>query len=268
MKFLLVSDLHYALKQYDWTMAVAPEFDVVVIAGDHLDISGHVEGSVQIVVILKYLKRLKAGTQVIVSSGNHDLDVRDAAGEKVARWMNKVREMGIPTDGDTVAFGSTLVTVCPWWDGPNAMRAVQEQLERDATKPKKTWVWVYHAPPTGSPTSWNGRQHYGDNELLAWINLYKPDIVFSGHIHQAPFQEGGSWADRIGSTWVFNCGQQLGPTPTHVAVNTEARQAIWQSLDNAETVQLDLPLQRPFRPLIEPPSWLSPKLLDLDLSRA
>ena len=33
MKFLLVSDLHYALKQYDWTAAAAPDFDVVVIAG-------------------------------------------------------------------------------------------------------------------------------------------------------------------------------------------------------------------------------------------
>ena len=33
MKLLLVSDLHYALKQFDWTTSVAPDFDVVIIAG-------------------------------------------------------------------------------------------------------------------------------------------------------------------------------------------------------------------------------------------
>src|SRR5580658_9359905 len=162
MQFLLVSDLHYALKQYDWTVAVASAFDVVVIAGDHLDIASRVDGGVQIVVILKYLKRLIGRTQLLVSSGNHDLDVRDESGEKVARWMDRVRQMGIPTDGDSVMLGDTLATICPWWDGPNMKREVQAQIERDAGKPHKSWIWVYHAPPTGSPTCWDGRQFCGD----------------------------------------------------------------------------------------------------------
>ena len=165
MKCLLVSDLHYALKQYDWTSEVAPDFDVVVIAGDHLDISGHVAGPVQIVVILKYLKRLMAQTRLLVCSGNHDLDARDETGEKVPRWMARVRALGIPTDGDSVAHGDTLFTICPWWDGPNARQAVYDQIARDAAKPKKSWVWVYHAPPDRSPTSWTGQRWYGDTDL-------------------------------------------------------------------------------------------------------
>src|SRR5471030_1460409 len=100
MRFLLVSDLHYALQQYDWTVAVASQFDVVVVAGDHLDIASCVDGGVQIVVILKYLKRLMGCTRLFVSSGNQDLDNRDASGERVANWMGNVRAMGIPTDGD------------------------------------------------------------------------------------------------------------------------------------------------------------------------
>jgi len=262
MKFLLVSDLHYALKQYDWAAAVAPAFDVVVIAGDHLDIASQLDGSVQIIVILKYLKLLAERTRIIASSGNHDLDLRDDTGEKVARWMNKVRQLGIPTDGDTVAFDGTLVTICPWWDGPSAKQAVQAQIERDAAKPKECWVWVYHAPPQGSPTSWDGHRFYGDTELAAWIETYKPDIVFAGHIHQAPFRKGGSWVDRIGPTWVFNCGQQIGPTPTHVIVNTDAREAAWFSLAGAELVRLDLPLRRPLLPLTAPPAWLAPTTRD------
>jgi Icc-related predicted phosphoesterase len=268
MKILLVSDLHYALKQYDWTLAVAPNFDLVVIAGDHLDVSGHVEGSVQIVVILKYLQRLKACAPLIVSSGNHDLDMRNAAGEKIALWMNRARALGIPTDGDTVRFGDALVTICPWWDGPDTMAMVQAQIERDAAEPKKSWIWVYHAPPEGSPTSWTGRRFYGDAPLLGWIERHKPDLVFAGHIHEAPFQDGGSWADRIGPTWIFNCGRQLGPTPTHVMIDTEAQEARWVSLDSAQLLRLDRPLQRPFEPITVSPDALLPISPDLGPSRA
>jgi len=258
MRYLLVSDLHYALKQYDWTTAMASNFDVVVIAGDHLDIASRVDGGVQIVVILKYLKRLLGRAQLLVSSGNHDLDVRDESGEKLARWMNRVRQMGIPTDGDSVMLGDTLATICPWWDGPKMKRAVQAQIERDASKPRKSWIWVYHAPPSGSPTCWDGRRFYGDSEVAGWIETFQPDIVFAGHIHQAPFTKAGSWADRIGRTWVFNGGNQIGPTPTHVIIDTDAREAVWYSLAGAELAQLDLPLRRPLRVLSEAPAWLKP----------
>ena len=245
MKILLVSDLHYALKQYDWIAAAAADFDLVVVAGDHLDISGHLDGGVQILVILKYLKRLAARARVIVSSGNHDLDVRDETGEKIASWMAKVRQLGIPTDGDSVMVGDTLISICPWWDGPRAKQAVAAQLARDAATTKQSWLWVYHAPPEGSPTSWDGRTFYGDADLSGWIETYAPDIVFCGHIHQAPFKADGAWVDRIGKTWVFNCGRQIGPTPTHIMINTQAGEAIWFSLAGAEIARLDAPLVRP-----------------------
>ncbi len=258
MKFLLVSDLHYALKQYDWTTEAAADFDVVVIAGDQIDIGGQLDGAVQVVVILKHLRRLAALTQLIVSSGNHDLDHRDDADEKVAVWMNRVRDLGIPTDGDAVMLDGVLITVCPWWDGPRMKAAVHAQIERDADKPKDRWIWVYHAPPAGSPTSWGGHQFYGDAELTEWIEAYRPDLVFCGHVHQAPFRKGGSWVDRIGDTWVFNCGQQMGPTPTHIMIDTQAGEAAWFSLAGAELVRLDAPLQRPLMALDAFPDWVKP----------
>ena len=55
MQILLVSDLHYTLKQLDWVSAVAGEFDLVVLAGDHLDIASIVEPDAQIAVVLEYL---------------------------------------------------------------------------------------------------------------------------------------------------------------------------------------------------------------------
>jgi Icc-related predicted phosphoesterase len=255
MKCLLVSDLHYALKQFDWVLSVAKDFDVVVIAGDHLDISSTVEARVQITVILTYLKRLHARTRLIVSSGNHDLDARNADGEKFAKWISKVRNLGTPTDGDCLTVGSTLFTICPWWDGLQTREQVAVQLARDAEKPKDQWIWVYHAPPDESPTSWGGQKHFGDVDLVRWIEQYKPDIVLTGHIHQSPFRQGGSWVDQLGSSWVFNSGRQIGPCPTYIAFNTDEQMALWFSLAGAEVVRLNEPLKRPVPELTELPTW-------------
>jgi len=257
VKILLVSDLHYALKQFDWTASVARGFDLVVVAGDHIDIAGQLDGSVQIVVLLKYFRRLASATRLVVSSGNHDLDARNAAGEKVATWMERVRQMGVATDGESLRIGDTLISVCPWWDGPAAREAVAAQLARDAREPKREWYWVYHSPPADSPTAWNGRRFFGDADLSAWMAQYKPNIVFAGHIHEAPFKSGGSWVDRIGDTWVFNCGRQIGPTPAHIAIDTETREAVWLSLAGAETVSLDAALTRPVASLEAMPDWLA-----------
>jgi len=256
MKWLLVSDLHYALKQFDWVTTAAKDFDVVVIAGDHLDISSTVEVRVQISVILAYLKRLRPHTRLIVSSGNHDLDARNTAGEKCAKWISKVRQLGLPSDGDSFAIDGVLFTICPWWDGPQAKEEVGAQLTRDAEKPKEQWIWVYHAPPDGSPTSWGGQKHFGDADLSRWIEQYQPHIVLTGHIHQSPFRQGGSWVDQLGSTWVFNSGRQIGPCPTHIVFDTDEQKAFWFSLAGAEVVQLDKPLTRPVPQLTAPPPWL------------
>ncbi len=239
MKCLLVSDLHYTLKQYDWVLGQAAAYDVVVIAGDHLDIASTVDMQAQIAVILSYLKRIGAKTRVVACSGNHDLDARNAEDEKYARWILKARQFGVPTDEDSLEIGDTLFTVCPWWDGPKSCARVGEQLERDSQKPKQRWVWIYHAPPDASPTSWGGRQHYGDAQLVEWIGRYAPDMVLVGHIHQSPFKAGGSWVDRIGETWVFNPGRQIGPVPTHIILDTEARKALWLNMEGVEEVSLD-----------------------------
>ena len=129
----LRNDWHGVYSAITTKLADDESVDLAAVADD---VTFQLDGGVQIVVILKYLRRLAALSKVIVSSGNHDLDRRDAGGEKIASWMGKVRQLGIPTDGDSVAFGDTLVTVCPWWDGPTARDSVHELLARDAAKPR------------------------------------------------------------------------------------------------------------------------------------
>ncbi len=238
MKVLLCADLHYTLKQFDWLHAVAPEFDVIVLAGDHLDIASTVPLTGQLVVVLNHLKRLQTQTRLLVSSGNHDLTGRNEAGEKVARWMPQLRRAGISCDGEQLEIDGSLISICPWWDGPSARDEVGAQLERDAQHRTGRWIWVYHAPPSGSPTSWAGKQHFGDDALVEWIGRYSPDLVLCGHIHQSPFRTGGSWVDRIGTTWVFNAGKQIGPVPCHIVFDTDEGSATWHSLAGTEIVDM------------------------------
>ena len=263
MKCLLVSDLHYALKHFDWLLSVANRFELVVIAGDQIDGRSHVYMRVQVPVILKYLQRLKTRTRLLVSSGNHDLDVRAEHGERVAHWMESVRSSGIATDGECVQIGNTLFTICPWWDGPTTKRIVGDQLAADAQRPKKQWIWIYHGPPDRSPTSWNGKRYYGDAELVEWINQHQPDIVLTGHIHEAPFVDNGSWVDRIQSTWIFNSGRQKGPFPPHIAVNFDEQTAVWCSKNRSQWVDLSRPFTEPAT-LSETPAWLEPTVIASD----
>jgi Icc-related predicted phosphoesterase len=256
MRFLLVSDLHYTLKQFDWVLNVAKDFDLVVIAGDHLDISSAVDIQAQITVIQAYLRRLSARCQLVVCSGNHDLDARSDAGEKYAKWILKARQFSVPTDEDCLMVDHTLFTICPWWDGPKRCEQVGDQLKRDSQKSKERWIWVYHAPPDASPTSWDGKKHYGDIQLVQWIERFAPDMVLCGHIHQSPFRNGGSWVDRLHSTWIFNPGRQMGPCPTHIILDTDEQKALWFSLAGAEIAFLDQPLARPLPELTELPDWL------------
>src|SRR5712692_7779550 len=99
MRVLVVSDLHYTLKQLDWVASVAADFDLVVLAGDHLDISSIVEPDAQIAVVLEYLSRIAAKTTVVASSGNHDLNARNEHGERSALWLEAARGSGVFVDG-------------------------------------------------------------------------------------------------------------------------------------------------------------------------
>ncbi len=245
MRLLLVSDLHYTLPQLDWVVRAAPRYDLVVLAGDHLDISSAVSLDAQSVVLLRYLSLLQAAGRVVVSSGNHDLTGPDAQGEQAALWLQEARRAGVPSDGDSLLLGDTLFTVCPWWDGPAGRAALAAQLDADAARRPARWVWVYHWPPLGSPTCWTGRRPYGDADLAGWIRQHRPDLVLSGHVHEPPFKPDGAWGDRLGPTWVFNAGRQIGPVPAFIEIDLAAGTAAWHSMMGSESLRLSDPTAPP-----------------------
>jgi len=235
VRILLGADLHYTLKQLDWVASVAGDYDLVVMAGDHLDIASIVAADAQIAVVLEYLSRIAAKTTLVACSGNHDLNARNEYDERAAPWLDAARASGVYVDGSRFGDERDLVTVCPWWDGPLTREVVDLQFADDAAVVgDRRWIWVYHAPPDASPTSWTGKRHYGDVELLEWIERYQPDLVMCGHVHQSPFVPDGSWIDRIGSTVVFNAGRQIGPVPTRIELDTETAIARWSWLEGVD----------------------------------
>src|SRR5207244_4313827 len=125
-------------------------------------------------------------------------------GERAARWLAGARAAGVFVDGTQFGNDDVMVTVCPWWDGPDTSTLVDRQLEADsALVGDRLWIWAYHAPPVASPTSWTGKRHYGEEELAGRIARHRPGIVLCGHVHQAPLADDGGWLDRIGPTAVL-----------------------------------------------------------------
>jgi len=234
MRLLLTSDLHYRLRHYDWLSGAAPSFDAVVIAGDHIDMASTVPDGVQIAALSASLAALAQKTRLLVCSGNHDLNARNAEGEKTADWLDAVRGDALAVDGDTVAVGDTLFTACPWWDGPHAREGVARLLQAAAEQREgRRWVWLHHAPPEG-PLSWTGKRFYGDAALPELIARFAPSAVLCGHIHEAPYKKGGSWVDRVGDTWLFNAGNQIGDIPAFIEIDFARAVARWVTSEGVE----------------------------------
>ncbi len=243
MKILAVGDLHYNLKQFDWLLQNASEYDFLILAGDLLDVAGHVDISTQILVVSKYLDRLCDQARLFVCSGNHDGDHKNADGEYVASWLQDYHDESLRCDGSSFDCEDWHFTICPWWDGPVTREAVDAFLQAEALKPKKNWFVINHAPPSASPTSWTGKRDVGDPHIRDFIEAHQPQIVLSGHVHNAPFRQGGSWNDRIGQSWVFNAGRQLGELPTCLTIDLGVQEVRWLSLAGLEAVNLDTPTE-------------------------
>ena len=235
-----MSDLHYRLPHYDWLVRASADADVVALCGDLADVVNPVPLDVQAVVLGKYLSALADNALVLAASGNHDLDGPGPHGEQVSGWLRRLAEERVRTDGTSLDVDGVRFTVCPWWDGPVTREEVAAQLAAASADRPGLWVWLYHAPPAGTPLCNDGRREFPDHELAAWIAEHQPDVVLCGHIHQAPWAPGGSWHARIGDTWVFNPGKQIGPVPPHITIDTDSGTADWFGVFESEKIDLGL----------------------------
>jgi hypothetical protein len=112
------------------------------------------------------------------------------------------------------------------------------QLRTAAVNRPARWIWVHHAPPAGTRICKTARGDYGDSNLTQWIDRWRPEMVICGHIHQAPWVDGGGWFDRRGQTWVFNAGHEIGHEPAHIVIDLTSREATWVGVPDEEKIAL------------------------------
>ena len=240
VRFLLVSDLHYRLRQFDWLLTQAAAVDAVMIAGDLLDIRSAVALDVQAIAVTRPCATSPAAPR---SSPRRATTTSTAVTRRGRRWRAGCGRWPATACTSTTprcVLGDDLVHGVSLVGRPASSReSLDDCLARDRGAPSPAGGSGCTTPrPSGSPLAWDGRRAWGDEVLSGWIERYGPDLVLIGHVHQAPFARGGSWVDRIGATWVFNAGQQPGPVPARVEVDLDANTATWTSATERAAVVL------------------------------
>jgi Icc-related predicted phosphoesterase len=234
MKILVVSDLHYSLKQFDWLVAHAAPYDLVIIAGDLMELGSYVEPEVQAAVVERYFQKICERCPLVVCSGNHDL-VDEGDGTRSAEWLADLSIPNLFVDFGCYEDEKIRVLSLPWWEGDAESAKVGDWLATqflpEDTRPV---FWVNHAPAKGTKTSWNGKRDLGDQCLVEWIETYSPTLVLTGHVHNAPYYPEGSWIDQIGRTVVTNGGRQTGEIPATIEVEVENGEMIWCGMEGCQ----------------------------------
>ena len=200
----------------------------------------------QSVVVLQYL-------QLLHETGRGRRELRQPRPHRTGRarassralWLADARAAGVPTDGDSLLIGDTLVTICPWWDGPIGREALEPSWRR--TTPRAAGPVGVGVPLAAA----RARRRAGPAAATtatptssAGSTSFRPDVVLTGHVHEPPFKPDGGWADRIGDTWVFNAGRQIGPVPAHIEIDLDAGTARGGRCSARSRLRLDRPDRR------------------------
>jgi len=240
MKLLATSDLHNRRDWYGWILSQAPKYEVVVIAGDLLDMFQDLQP--QIEFLRSWVADMRAvGTPLMVCCGNHDFnstalpwptDLKAKLSPEQAAFMQRARLAehwmdALVDEGACVVSG--MVKTFPDLDnlivsslfyGRDHEEANVSLLEQGAllrrASPRSPWIVLHHEPPVGLL----GSPELGNRLFNDWIEECQPKMVFCGHDHDSPARN-GSCCDRIGMTYVFNPGYRSeGKYPCHIEIDT------------------------------------------------
>ncbi len=234
MRLLTVADIHFNLRQLAWIEEVAEDYEAVILAGDLLDLTGHVPIEQQRRTMRQTLWRLSRRVPVLAVSGNHDVDGPD--GE--ASWLVASAAPRVFVDGSTVAWKQLTVTLWPW-----SAESGHLPTPRRHAADQGPWFWVHHEPPARTRVCRcpPGRPEAGSSALVERIRWHRPTVVFAGHLHESPFLPGGRWWDRVGDTLVVNPGSLHGDVPAHVVTDLTEGTIRWVSPLGIDEMTLDLP---------------------------
>jgi predicted MPP superfamily phosphohydrolase len=228
MKLLITADVHFRLHWFRWLIEQAPNFDLVCIAGDLLDMFKFETRMEQSRDIAKLVRELADRVPVAICSGNHDNAGRLVSHDRASRyeWLIDLgTNRNIITDGATRKLENLIVTTIPY----HCSR--QEKsiwLDRGSTIRRQTgipWIVLHHVP---AKTGWGvSGEELEAAELLA---AYRPDYFVSRHNHAFPYTNGQSWNQKLGESRLLVPGQLLrAPLPNYIKLDTESGELSWHT---------------------------------------
>ncbi|MDD3181164.1 MAG: metallophosphoesterase family protein [Opitutaceae bacterium] len=206
MTVLHVADLHFQKRWFHWLSASAPQHDLLVIAGDLLDLAQGGCPASQMAWVSDWVRDYPG--RLCLCSGDHDLEWDNLAEIwRPAYWLRDLSQPGVWVDGERFDLGG-----------------LSFQSIGFSTKPKggAADVWVVHAPPSHTMVARrraNGCDA-GDPELRLGVRKYRPRLVLCGHLHDTY-----AWRDQQDSIVYLNPGRNdRASFPNHI---------IWDTAQNA-----------------------------------
>jgi predicted phosphodiesterase len=228
MRLLLTADLHFRLHWIRWLIEQAPDFDLICIAGDLLDMFKSETRLEQAREIRSLIRLLADVVPVAVCSGNHDNACRLVSHDRasVYGWFIDLgTHRNIITDGSTRKLENLIVTAIPYHC---SQQEKSVWLDRGSTIRRQSgmpWIVLHHVPAkTGVGVSGE------ESEALDLFAIYRPDYFVSGHNHAFPYESGQSWNQKMADSRLLVPGQLLSaPFPNHIKLNTESGELSWHT---------------------------------------
>src|ERR1700737_51656 len=117
VKFLLTADLHFRLAWFRWLLEQAPNYDLVCIVGDLLDMFEVKSTREQEGEVTRLIKELADIVPVAVCSGNHDNADRLVSHDRTSAYewfVDLGAHPNIITDGATRKLEALILTQIPY----------------------------------------------------------------------------------------------------------------------------------------------------------
>ena len=164
MKLLISADLHFRLQWFRWLIEQAPDFDLVCIAGDLLEMFKFESRMEQAREVSRLIRELADIVPIAVCSGNHDNAGRLVSHDRASMYewfIHLGTHRNIITDGSTQKLENLIVTAVQYHCSKEQKSIWLDRGSTIRTQTGKPWIVLRHVPPkTGLGVSISDTRHY------------------------------------------------------------------------------------------------------------